>query len=160
MSYLSINDDKTIRYEILTGDTGKPYLVFLHEGLGCVEMWKDFPERLCRLTGCSGLLYDRCGYGKSSSETATRDKRYLHDFARDELPQVITSVIPGKDHIVVGHSDGASIGLIYGADAPPLLKGLIVEAAHVFVEPETLKGIHIADTVYSQKGFPGLCFTL
>ena len=56
MGYLSISKGRNIRYELLEGNKDKPYLVFLHEGLGCVEMWRDFPHKLCRKTGCPGLI--------------------------------------------------------------------------------------------------------
>jgi len=154
MSYLTINGGVKISYELLDGDSGQPCLVFLHEGLGCVEMWKEYPEQLCTVTGCSGLLYDRRGYGRSSALTEERDIRYLHDYALIELPQVIESLIPQRDYVLVGHSDGASIALIYGAKSCPRLKGLVLEAPHVFVEDRTVRGIELADEKYDRNG-PG-----
>jgi pimeloyl-ACP methyl ester carboxylesterase len=156
MSALTINNGKIIRYSLLDGDLSKPYLVFLHEGLGCVEMWRDFPKHLCEKTNCPGLIYDRTGYGKSSPQTHTRDIRYIHHYALTELPQVIESLIPQKDHILVGHSDGASIALIYAAKCFPTLKGIILEAAHVFAEKETIKGIRLANEAYDRNGPGGL----
>lgn len=156
MGNLTLNDGKRIRYELLPGDLGKPYLVFLHEGLGCIEMWRDFPKNLCGRTNCPGLVYDRCGYGGSSPITHTRNMRYLHDYALKELPQVIESLIPQKNHILVGHSDGASIALIYGANDFPMLKGLIAEAPHVFVEQETVRGVRLANEIYDRNGPGGL----
>jgi pimeloyl-ACP methyl ester carboxylesterase len=152
MSTLTINNGKIIRYELLEGDLSKPYLVFLHEGLGCVEMWRDFPKHLCEKTNCPGLVYDRIGYGKSSLQTTMRDIGYIHDYALTELPQVIEALIPQKDHILIGHSDGASIALIYGTKCFPQLKGLAVEAAHVFVEKETIRGVRLADEAYERNG--------
>ncbi|WP_084692729.1 alpha/beta fold hydrolase [Thalassomonas actiniarum] len=138
----------------------KPYLVFLHEGLGCQAMWKGFPELLCRATGCPGLVYDRLGYGQSSPLTQTRTIDYMHDYARQELPRVLEAVIPGKTFILIGHSDGGSISLIYGAGhknrQAPLLKGIITEAAHVFVEPETIAGIEAADLAWQAGKLKGL----
>ena len=119
-------------------------------------MWRNFPERLCRVTGCPGLLYDRIGYGRSSPLKAARTIHYLHDYALKELPEVIKAVIPGRAHILIGHSDGGSISLIYAAERNPHLKGVVTEAAHVFVEPETIKGIREADEAYEQGKFDGL----
>ena len=155
MNYLPIND-ATIRYTLLDGDPARPYLVFLHEGLGCIEMWKDFPELLCNKTHCPGLLYDRSGYGQSSPLRKKRDINYVHDYALRELPGVIQGVIPGKPFILIGHSDGASIGLIFGSEKSKLLRGIVTEAAHVFLEPKTIQGIRIADDVYEREGAKGL----
>lgn len=156
MGNIALDDGKIIRYEFLSGELRRPYLVFLHEGLGCIEMWRDFPKKLCERTKCPGLVYDRCGYGRSSPETHTRDSGYIHDYALKELPRVIESLIPQRDHILVGHSDGASIALIYGANDFPRLKGLIVEAPHVFVEKETIRGVRSADEIYDRNGPGGL----
>lgn len=156
MSNLILNDGGVIRYELIDGDPGKPYLIFLHEGLGCVEMWRNFPQRLCEKTHCPGLIYDRTGYGKSSPETDERDVKYIHNYALTELPQVIEFLIPHKDHILIGHSDGGSIALIYASEFTTHLKGIAVEAAHVFVEKETLRGIKLADEAYDRNGPGGL----
>lgn len=107
-------------------------------------MWKIFSETLCKDTGCPGLMYDRLGYGKSSPFIESRSIHYLHEYALTELQEVISNLIPGKRFFLIGHSDGGSISLIYAAKRPPLLQGIITEAAHVFVEPETLHGIRIA----------------
>jgi pimeloyl-ACP methyl ester carboxylesterase len=133
-----------LHYELIEGDPCKPLLVFLHEGLGCIAMWKGFPERLCAATGCAGLLYDRRGYGLSSPQAAARSIHYLHQSALDELPAVLRHLAPGRAHIVVGHSDGGSIALIYAAGRPAGLRGVITAAAHVFVEEVTIDGIRVA----------------
>ncbi len=140
----------------IEGDGDKPCLVFLHEGLGCTAMWKDFPDRLCRMVNCSGLVYDRTGYGNSSPLCRTRTIHYLHDYALKELPEILERTIPGKPFILIGHSDGGSISLIFGAEKPALLKAIITEAAHVFVEPETLRGILAAVGAYEKGHFRGL----
>ena len=99
------------------------------------------------------MLYDRAGYGRSSPLSSARTIHYLHDYALSELPEVIKAVIPGRPHILVGHSDGGSISLIYGAERSPLLRGIITEAAHVFVETETINGIREADKAFGQGKF-------
>ena len=119
-------------------------------------MWRNFPERLCRVTGCPGLLYDRIGYGRSSPLNAARTIHYLHDHGLKELPEVIKAVIPGRAHILIGHSDGGSISLIYAAERFQLLRGIITEAAHVFVETETINGIRGADEAFGQGKFSAL----
>jgi pimeloyl-ACP methyl ester carboxylesterase len=130
-----------LHYELIEGDARKPLLVFLHEGLGCIGMWKEFPERLCAATGCTGLVYERQGYGLSSSQPAPRNIHYLHQFALVELPAVMERLAPGREHILVGHSDGGSIALIYAAARPQGLRAVISAAAHVFVEDITIEGI-------------------
>jgi pimeloyl-ACP methyl ester carboxylesterase len=156
LSTLTLGANKTIHYELINGKSSNPHLIFLHEGLGCTAMWKDFPEQLCRKTECAGLVYDRLGYGLSSPMDSARTIHYLHDYALNELPLVIESVIPQKAYILVGHSDGGSISLIFGAEKPSLLKAIITEAAHVFVEPETIAGIRAADESFARGKYGGL----
>lgn len=147
---------QALYYEWIEGDPDKPHLVFLHEGLGCTAMWRDFPRALCRATGCPGLVYDRLGYGASPALPRPRTLSYLHQYALDELPQLLSSLIPERDYVLIGHSDGASIGLIHAAERPAQLRGLICEAAHVFVEPETLAGIADATQAFQAGKLQGL----
>jgi pimeloyl-ACP methyl ester carboxylesterase len=119
---------------------GSPVLVFLHEGLGCIKLWRDFPAALVEATGLDGLVYDRWGHGKSDPLTVPRPHRYLHDEAFDSLPEVLQQC-GVKDSILIGHSDGGTIALLYGARYRQGLRGIITEAAHVFVEEVTLEGI-------------------
>lgn len=143
-------------YQLIDGNPEKPCLVFLHEGLGCTAMWKNFPEKLCKLTGCSGLIYDRLGYGKSSALSKKRTVHYMHDYALNELPFVLEQLIPEKEFILIGHSDGGSISLLNAAEQPKLLKAVITEAAHIFVEQITLDGIVEADKAWQQGKLSGL----
>jgi len=145
---VELERDIWLYYERIDGSMQKPELVFLHEGLGSTAMWKNFPQMLCQETGCPGLVYDRLGYGESSALQSIRDINYLHEYALQELPVILKSLIPKRPYIVIGHSDGGSIGLIWAAQQPPLLKALITEASHVFVEAETLAGIEKADIAY------------
>ena len=145
-----------LHYERIAGDPTRPLLVFLHEGLGCVAMWKDFPQRLCQATGCEGLLYDRLGYGQSSPMQEARSVHYLHEAALLELPTVLRHLAPGREHILVGHSDGGSIALIYGAGRVPALRGVVTAAAHVFVEEITLDGIRDALDAHGAGKLRGL----
>ena len=123
-------------------------LVFLHEGLGCVSMWRDFPQQVAAATGCGVMVYSRRGYGRSDPCELPRPVRFMHDEALDILPQVLKALDIG-DHILVGHSDGASISLINaGALQDPALKGVIVEAPHVFVEDISVTSIADIKAIY------------
>jgi pimeloyl-ACP methyl ester carboxylesterase len=153
---LQLSSGQQIYYRLIDGDGKKPTLVFLHEGLGCTAMWRDFPDRLCQSTGCPGLVYDRLGYGKSSPLCSPWTVHYLHDYALKELPEVLEKIVPRRTFVLIGHSDGGSISLIFGAEKPALLKAIVTEAAHVFVEPESLRGVEAAEKAYTKGLFRGL----
>ena len=142
--------------EVVANDPALPYLVFLHEGLGCTTLWKDFPEKLCTTVGCSGLVYDRLGHGQSPADSQPRTIHYLHRHALEELPQVLAEAIPGKPYILIGHSDGGSIALLHAAERPPLLRGVVTMAAHVLVEPQTVVGIEETVRAYREGRLRGL----
>ncbi len=165
MPYLEKNTSTTtlttdisyrLHYQFIEGDSTRPYLLFLHEGLGCIAMWGDFPAKLCTATGCRGLVYDRLGYGKSSALHHKRTIHYLHDYALRELPELLEKVLPNTPYILIGHSDGGSISLIFGAERPPLLQGIITEAAHIFVEEQTIAGIKMANKAWTRGKLSGL----
>lgn len=156
MAFLERPNGGQIYYELIEGPADHPVLAFLHEGLGCTEMWKNFPQRLCAATGHPGLVYDRAGYGKSSPVHRDRTIHYLHESALQELPVVLEGAIGARDHILVGHSDGGSIALIYAAERRQSLCGVITEAAHVFVEAETITGIELAVRAYEAGELAGL----
>lgn len=123
------------------GPKAAPTLVFLHEGLGCVAMWRDFPERLAQQTGCSALVYSRAGYGKSDPIELPRPVRFMHEEALVVLPLVLDAFAI-RDAVLIGHSDGGSIALIHaGGVKDPRVGGLILEAPHVFVEEVGLESI-------------------
>ena len=156
MNTLKLSGHRDIHYRLIDGHPDYPCLVFLHEGLGCDAMWKDFPDRLCGGTGCAGLVYDRQGYGLSSPLTEERTIHYLHLYALDELPMVIHAAIPDRPYILIGHSDGGSISLISAAGGPSLLRGIVVEAPHILAEPETLAGVRKADEAFDRGKLKGL----
>lgn len=150
MPRVILDEHRILYYRLIPGNTRMPYLVYLHEGLGCTAMWSDFPKLLCGATGCPGLVYDRAGYGKSSALPHTRTIHYLHDYGLRELPALLKSVIPDAPFILIGHSDGGSISLIFGAEHPHCLRGIITEAAHVFVDSETINGIKAAVNAWNK----------
>jgi len=123
----------------------KTPLVFLHEGLGCVEMWKDVPQRICDATGMEGIVFDRQGYGKSSPLTEERPLDYLQQEAFHWLPETL-KVLGIENPFLVGHSDGGTIALLYATKYPTF--AVISEAAHVYVENITIDGMRAAQKVY------------
>jgi pimeloyl-ACP methyl ester carboxylesterase len=125
-------------------------LVFLHEGLGCTAMWHGFPALVVRDTGLPAIVYDRPGYGRSSGHPLPRDKSYLHHEAQEVLPRVLDD-LQVERAILVGHSDGGSIALLAAAASPEKIAGIVTEAAHVFVEPITLKGIRKAVAAFGPR---------
>jgi len=124
-------------------------LVFLHEGLGSIGQWRDFPEKICGVTGSPALVYDRCGHGGSDPLTQPRKPDYLHDEALLSLPDVLHQCAI-ENPILIGHSDGGSIAIIYAGTYPQKVTGIITEAAHVFVEDVTVQGIRRAVEVYER----------
>ncbi len=125
----------------------RPVLVFLHEGLGCIEHWKDFPSRLCANVKIDGLVYDRKGYGGSSPYKGPWPKNYLVEEACIDLPELLHSLGIQKV-ILIGHSDGGSIALLAAATLKDSVVGAVCEAAHIFVEKKTLGGIQRFMSVY------------
>ena len=122
----------------LTG--GGTVLVFLHEGLGSITQWRHFPSALAQATGLPALVYDRCGYGKSEAWARPPDPAFLETEACQRLPEVIAAC-GIEAPILVGHSDGATIALLCAARFPGLPLGVLAEAAHPFVEDQTIRGI-------------------
>jgi pimeloyl-ACP methyl ester carboxylesterase len=113
-------------------------------------MWGDFPSELAAATGCGAFVYSRLGYGKSNSIILPRPIRYMHDEGLEVLPQLL-EVTGIRDCILIGHSDGGTIALIYaGGTEATLLRGLITEAAHVFCEDICLEAVHHARKLYLQ----------
>ena len=130
------------------GADARPTLVFLHEGLGCVSMWRDFPERLSEQTGCGALVFSRQGYGASDPVALPRPVSFMHDEAFKVLGPVL-------DHfritraVLVGHSDGASIAAIYaGGVEDGRVRGLVLMAPHFFIEDIGIESIAKARTAY------------
>lgn len=115
-------------------------LVFLHEGLGCIEMWRDFPQALCDATGCPGMIYDRTGYGGSSPWPYDPGVRYM-EIEADEILPALLAELGVEDCVLVGHSDGGTIALNYAAADPAPLRAVVTLAAHAINEPVCVAAI-------------------
>ena len=125
-----------------------PTLVMLHEGLGCVGLWGDFPDKLQQAAGCGVFVYSRAGYGQSSPVKLPRPLTYMHDEARDTLPQLL-DVIGFRRGLLIGHSDGASIATIYaGTHQDHRVQGLVLIAPHFFTEDAGIASIVEAKQAY------------
>lgn len=129
-----------------------PEIVFLHEGLGSISHWKDFPERVALASGCPVTVYSRYGAGNSDVLTEDRSVRYMHDEGLNSLPDLL-SQLRIENPILIGHSDGASIALIY-AGAHNHLRGLVLLAPHVFVEDLSVASIAEAKTKFQTTNLP------
>ncbi|MGI4816269.1 MAG: alpha/beta fold hydrolase [Janthinobacterium lividum] len=150
-------DDSVLRIEycfVGVGNHDGPLLLFLHEGLGSVAMWKDWPDALCRRLGVRGLLYSRPGYGRSTPRPAAQKwgVDFMHVQATSVLPAFLDAIgLSGTARQrlwLVGHSDGGSIALLYAATFPDALAGAIVLAPHVFVEDISVESIAQARIAY------------
>jgi pimeloyl-ACP methyl ester carboxylesterase len=126
---------------------GRPDIVMLHEGLGSVALWKDFPLQLARATGSNVVVYSRFGYGKSTPAREPRTVRYMHDEALVVLPQVLDA-LEIESPILFGHSDGGSIALIHAGGSGRRVGGVIALAPHVFVEDLSVTSIAAAKVAY------------
>jgi pimeloyl-ACP methyl ester carboxylesterase len=125
----------------------RPTIVFLHDSLGCIELWRDFPQKLADAADCNFLVYDRLGYGKSDpAPTNERSNNYM-ELEADFLNELLTE-LQLKDVVLFGHSDGGSIALIAAGKYPENIQAVIAEAAHIFVEDITLEGIDYAKSSY------------
>ncbi len=132
---------------------GAAVMVFLHEGLGSVSMWRDFPQRLCEAAGCRGLVYSRPGYGRSTPRAADEswNPDFMHRQALDVLPAVLRAlgVDPqARPPWLFGHSDGGSIALLHAAHAGARVAGAIVLAPHILVEDISVSSIEKARQAY------------
>ncbi len=152
-------DGRSVRIEhAFVGGSEGPLLVFLHEGLGSLAMWKDFPERLCAAAGCRGLVYSRPGYGKSTPRAP--DERwgvdFMHRQAFEVLPALLRALAVGEPYWLFGHSDGGSIALLHAARFADQVLGAIVLAPHIFVEDLSVASIEQAKLAYERGELKGL----
>ena len=146
MPFVTI-DGRRIEYRAILGSTGPcPTLVFLHEGLGSVGLWRDFPDKVARRLGAPALVYSRFGYGESDGLLAPRTPAFMHEDALETLPRLLDQLEIQRP-LLIGHSDGASIALIHAATSKRPVAGLVCIAPHVFVEQVCVESIaKIRDT--------------
>ena len=124
-----------------------PAIVFLHEGLGSVSMWRDFPQQVADATGCESMLYSRYGYGRSDPLVELRSVRSMHEEALIVLPELLDRLGIERP-VLFGHSDGGSIALIHAGTGDRRVAGAVVMAPHVMVEDITLASIEQARQAY------------
>jgi pimeloyl-ACP methyl ester carboxylesterase len=140
-------DGKRLETLRFSPNANAPEIVMLHEGLGSIAMWKDFPERVAETTGCGALVYSRYGHGKSQRLAAKRGADFMHHEAKVVLPELLGQFEIQRP-ILLGHSDGGSIALIYAGTWPERVRGLVLEAPHVFVEDFGLRSTVAIRNVY------------
>lgn len=150
---------RRLEVQRIAGRTAQaPELIFLHEGLGSVSHWKDFPSSVVSVTGCPATIYSRYGSGNSDLLTAPRNVTYMHDEALQALPDLLEQ-LHIRDAILVGHSDGASIALIFTGAAQQhssraMIRGLVLLAPHVFVEDLSVASIAEAKVQFETTDLP------
>jgi len=145
-SFVTVQGRKLEVQKISGANRDAPALVFLHEGLGSVAMWRDFPRKAAAATGCAAVVYSRYGYGQSEVLRGPRAVDYMHVEALEVLPELLERLGIGEP-VLVGHSDGGSIALIHAA-MNDSVRGLVVMAPHVFVEDISVKSIAEAKTAF------------
>ena len=133
-----------------------PLVVFLHEGLGSVAMWKDFPVKLCEAGGFRGLVFSRPGYGRSTPREPDEfwDVDYMHRQAHEVLPAFFEAIGLKEKPWLFGHSDGGSISLLYASHFPQRVAGLVLLAPHIFVEDLTVANIDQARVAWLETDLP------
>ena len=134
-------------------DPSTPVIVFLHEGLGSVSLWRDYPDQLCKQLNMRGLVYSRPGYGKSTARKPHEKwgVDFMHQQAREVLPALLKQLQIHQPWLF-GHSDGGSIALLYAVHFPNQLAGAIVLAPHIMVEDISITSIQTARTAYEEQG--------
>lgn len=134
----------------------KPVLLFLHEAIGSIAQWKDFPEKLSNILNLSAVLLEFPGYGFSSEYNKKRSAQYLHHFALDQLPAFLKAINLDQEIIIIGHSDGGTNALLYSAEYSKKVKGIVTMAAHVLNEQETKEGVSPAIEAFKSGKMKGL----
>ena len=143
------------RLEIMwieAGQPTRPTIVMLHEGLGSIALWKDFPARLVAATGCDVLVYSRYGLGSSDKLLEKRPVTFMHHEGEVVLPELLDKLKIQRP-VLLGHSDGGSIALIFAGKYPERLRALMLEAPHVFVEDLSVASITQAKVNYQTTDF-------
>jgi len=143
---------RSLEYRRIAAAADSPTLVFLHEGLGSISQWRDFPARIVAGTGLPAIVYARYGHGQSEVLQQPHGVDFMHRDALEFLPEFLRQLGIERP-ILIGHSDGASIALIYAGAGHPL-QGLVAMAPHVFVEDISIQGIVAAKRVFETTDLP------
>ncbi len=133
---------------------GEPTIVMLHEGLGSIELWKDFPQQLAARTSCGVVAYSRYGHGSSDRLIGKRPVEFMHHEGEVVLPGLLHKLGIAQP-ILLGHSDGGSIALVFAGTYPEIPQALVLEAPHVFVEDLSVESISQAKVAYETTDFRG-----
>jgi pimeloyl-ACP methyl ester carboxylesterase len=141
-----------LEVQTISGPATRPTLVLLHEGLGSISTWREFPSQVAAATECPVVVYSRYGYGNSAVLEAPFGVDYMHREALEALPELLAKLGIARP-ILVGHSDGASIALIYAA-ARDAVRGLVALAPHVFVEDLSVRSIAEAKIAFETTDLP------
>lgn len=155
IGFVDIDGERLELLRIAAERSTRP-LVFLHEGLGSIAAWRDFPRQLCERLQAPGLVYSRLGYGQSTALSSARRPDYLHREAHEVLPALLAA-LGVEAPVMIGHSDGGSIALLHAAQpkrcgAPA---AIAVMAPHVMVEDVTIDGICAARRAWQDGGAEG-----
>ena len=153
MKHILVNGLRLEYRDFPAAGEGLPTLLLLHEGLGCVAMWRDFPAKLAAATACRVVVWSRPGYGGSQPYPEERKKGYMHHEAEESLPALIAALHIERP-LLVGHSDGGSIALLFAGAFPEVPLGIAVLAPHEFVEEVTLVGIRAARSIWESTDWP------
>jgi pimeloyl-ACP methyl ester carboxylesterase len=140
---------RSLEYRRLGAAAAGPTLVFLHEGLGSISQWRDFPARIAEVTGLPAMIYARYGHGQSEVLREPHGVDFMHFEALESLPELLR-LLNIERPILIGHSDGASIALIHAGSGHPL-RGLVAMAPHVFVENISIDGITAAKQAFESN---------
>jgi len=150
-AFLSVRG-RSLEYRRIAAAADGPTLVFLHEGLGSISQWRDFPDRIAAATGLPAIVYARYGHGQSEVLQQPQGVDFMHREALESLPELLRQLGVERP-ILIGHSDGASIALIYAGAGHPL-RGLVAMAPHVFVEDISIEGITAAKQTFETTDLP------
>lgn len=153
MKHLSVAGCRLEYRDLPAAEAGRPTLLLLHEGLGCVAMWRHFPDQLASATGCRVVVWSRAGYGGSQPWPEPRQPDYMHREAQQALPELLAALHIERP-LLIGHSDGGSIALIFAGSFPEVPLGIAVLAPHEFVEEITLTGIREARAAWQTTDLP------
>lgn len=148
MEFVTVRGHRLEYERIASANSKAPTIVFLHEGLGSLSLWREFPRLIAAATGHPALVYSRYGYGQSDPITEPRRVDFMHEEGLETLPALLDQLAIERP-ILFGHSDGASIALLYAGGTGRAVTGLILMAPHLFVEDVCIKSIEAAKEAYA-----------